>query len=408
VVSGLGLITPIGIGVEENWQAICAGKSGITEITRFDASAYDSRIAGEVKDFKPEAFIAKKQIKRMDLFIQYALAAARMAIDMAQLKINENLSQRTGCIVGVGLGGLPSIEHYHKVLLERGPSRVSPFFVPMIITNMAASYIAIEYNLKGANLCTTTACASGSHAIGEGYRYIKNDLADVMVVGGSEATISPLCFAGFCAMKALSIRNEAPQKASRPFDKERDGFVVGEGAGIVVLEEKNHALERGGQIYAEMIGYGTSSDAFHITAPPPQGDGAILCIENTLKDANLIPKEIDYINAHGTSTPLNDLTETRAIKAVFKDHASKLAISSNKSMIGHLLGATGGVEAIFTILSLYKGIIPPTINYEYPDPECNLDYVPNQARKVDIKTAISNSFGFGGTNATLIFRKFEK
>ncbi|MDL1970109.1 MAG: beta-ketoacyl-ACP synthase II [Candidatus Desulfofervidaceae bacterium] len=408
VVTGLGLVTPVGIGVEESWQAICAGKSGIAEVTRFDASAYASQIAGEVKGFKAEDFIAKKQIKRMDLFIQYALAATRMAMEMAQLKVDERLAPKAGTIIGVGLGGLPYIEHYHKVLLEKGPRRVSPFFVPMIITNMAAGQVAIEFNLQGVNLCTTSACASGTHAVGEGYNYIKHGLADVMVVGGTESTITPLCFAGFCAMKALSARNDEPEKASRPFDNERDGFVVGEGAGIVVLEELNHALERGATIYAEVIGYGASCDAYHITAPPPGGEGTILCMENALKNAGIKPEEVDYINAHGTSTKLNDAAETKAIKAVFKEHASKLAVSSTKSMTGHLLGGAGGIESAFTVLALHTGVIPPTINYEYPDPECDLDYVPNQARKADIKIAMSNSFGFGGTNATLVFKKFEK
>ncbi len=407
VVTGLGLVTPVGIGVEESWEAICAGKSGIDLVTKFDASDFPSRIAGEVKGFKPEEFIAKKQIKRMDLFIQYALAAARMAMEGARLKIDDKLAKRSGAIIGVGLGGLPYIEYYHKVLLEKGPSRVSPFFVPMIITNMAAGYVAIEYNLKGVNLCTTSACASGAHAVGEGYNYIKYGRADVMVVGGTEATIAPLCFAGFCAMKALSTRNDEPQKASRPFDKERDGFVVGEGAGIMVLEELNHALERGATIYAEVIGYGASCDAYHITAPPPEGEGAVLCMENALIDAGIKPEEVDYINAHGTSTKLNDIAETKAIKSVFKEHAYKIPVSSTKSMTGHLLGGAGGIEAVFTVLSLHTGIIPPTINYEYPDPECDLDYVPNQARKADIKIALSNSFGFGGTNASLLFKKFE-
>jgi len=408
VITGLGLVTPVGIGVEESWRNICAGKSGIKEVTRFDASAYASRIAGEVEGFKAEDFIAKKQIKRMDLFIQYALAAARMAMEMAQLKVDEKLAPRSGSIIGVGLGGLPYIEHYHKILLKKGPGKVSPFFVPMIITNMAAGQVAIEYNLRGVNYCTTSACASGAHAIGEGYYYIKHGLADVMVVGGAESTIAPLCFAGFCAMKALSTRNDEPEKASRPFDKERDGFVVGEGAGIMVLEDLNHALERGADIYAEIIGYGASCDAYHITAPPPEGEGTILCMENALNNAGIEPEEVDYINAHGTSTKLNDAAETKAIKAVFKEHAYKLAISSTKSMTGHLLGGAGGIESVFTVLTLHTGIIPPTINYEYPDPECDLDYVPNQARKADVKIAMSNSFGFGGTNATLVFKKFEK
>ncbi len=407
VVTGIGLVTPVGIGVKESWEAICAGKSGIDVVTKFDASEYPSKIAGEIKGFKPEEFIARKQIKRMDLFIQYALAATRMAIEDSKLKIDDELSERSGAIIGVGLGGLPYIEHYHKVLLERGPGKVSPFFVPMIITNMAAGQVAIEFNLSGVNLCTTSACASGAHAIGEGYNYIKSGRADVMVVGGAEATIAPLCFAGFCAMKALSTRNDDPQKASRPFDNERDGFVVGEGAGILILEELNHALERGAPIYAEMVGYGASCDAYHITAPDQEGKGTVLCMKNALNDAGIQPEEVDYINAHGTSTKLNDICETKAVKKVFKEYAYKIPISSTKSMTGHLLGGAGGIEAVFTVLTIQTGIIPPTINYEHPDPECDLDYVPNQARKANVNIAMSNSFGFGGTNATLVFKKFN-
>ncbi len=407
VITGLGLVTPVGIGVKESWGAICQGQSGITEITRFDASPYNSQIAGEVKNFRPEDFIAKKHIKHMDLFIQYALAASRMVIEDAKLNIDEKIAPHAGVIIGCGLGGLPGIEKYHKILLESGPKRVSPFFIPMVIGNMASGYVSIEFGLRGPNSCTTTACASGAHAIGEAYLYIKSGLADIILAGGAESTITPLCIAGFCATRALSTRNHDPEKASRPFDRERDGFVAAEGAGVLILEDLNCALERGAKIYAELVGYGASSDAYHITATPPEGNGAALCMQKALDNANILSNEVDYINAHGTSTKLNDLTETKAIKTVFKEHAYKLSISSNKSMIGHLLGGAGAVESAFTILSIYNGIIPPTINYENPDPECDLDYTPNVAKKRQLKLAICNSFGFGGANASLVFKKFE-
>lgn len=407
VITGLGLVTPVGIGVRESWEAICQGKSGITKITRFDASSYSSQIAGEVKNFHPEDFIARKHIKHMDLFIQYALAASRMAIEDAKFNIDEKMAPHVGVIIGCGLGGLPGIEKYHKILLESGPKKVSPFFIPMVIGNMASGYVSIEFGLRGPNSCTTTACASGAHAIGEAYLYIKSGLADIILAGGTESTITPLCIAGFSATRALSTRNHEPEKASRPFDRERDGFVAAEGAGVLILEDLNCALERGAKIYAELVGYGASSDAYHITATPPEGNGAALCMQKALDSANILPNEIDYINAHGTSTKLNDLTETRAIKAVFKEHAYKLSISSNKSMIGHLLGGAGAVESVFTVLSIYDGIIPPTINYENPDPECNLDYTPNVAKKKEVRLAICNSFGFGGANASLVFKKFE-
>lgn len=407
VITGLGLVTPVGIGVRESWKAICQGQSGITEITRFDASSYNSQIAGEVKDFHPENFIARKHIKHMDLFIQYALAASRMAIEDAKLNIDEKIAPHVGVIIGCGLGGLPGIEKYHKILLESGPKKVSPFFIPMVIGNMASGYVSIEFGLRGPNSCTTTACASGAHAIGEAYLYIKSGLADIILAGGTESTITPLCIAGFGATKALSTRNREPEKASRPFDRERDGFVAAEGAGVLILEDLNCALERGAKIYAELVGYGASSDAYHITATPPEGNGAALCMQKALDNANILSNEVDYINAHGTSTKLNDLTETKAIKTVFKEHAYKLSISSNKSMIGHLLGGAGAVESAFTILSIYDGIIPPTINYENPDPECDLDYTPNVAKKKQVRMAICNSFGFGGANASLVFKKFE-
>lgn len=407
VITGLGLVTPVGIGVRESWKAICQGQSGITEITRFDASSYNSQIAGEVKDFHPENFIARKHIKHMDLFIQYALAASRMAIEDAKLNIDEKIAPHVGVIIGCGLGGLPGIEKYHKILLESGPKKVSPFFIPMVIGNMASGYVSIEFGLRGPNSCTTTACASGAHAIGEAYLYIKSGLADIILAGGTESTITPLCIAGFGATKALSTRNREPEKASRPFDRERDGFVAAEGAGVLILEDLNCALERGAKIYAELVGYGASSDAYHITATPPEGNGAALCMQKALDNANILSNEVDYINAHGTSTKLNDLTETKAIKTVFKEHAYKLSISSNKSMIGHLLGGAGAVESAFTILSIYDGIIPPTINYENPDPGCDLDYTPNVAKKKQVRMAICNSFGFGGANASLVFKKFE-
>lgn len=407
VITGLGLVTPVGIGVRESWKAICQGQSGITEITRFDASSYNSQIAGEVKDFHPENFIARKHIKHMDLFIQYALAASRMAIEDAKLNIDEKIAPHVGVIIGCGLGGLPGIEKYHKILLESGPKKVSPFFIPMVIGNMASGYVSIEFGLRGPNSCTTTACASGAHAIGEAYLYIKSGLADIILAGGTESTITPLCIAGFGATKALSTRNREPEKASRPFDRERDGFVAAEGAGVLILEDLNYALERGAKIYAELVGYGASSDAYHITATPPEGNGAALCMQKALDNANILSNEVDYINAHGTSTKLNDLTETKAIKTVFKEHAYKLSISSNKSMIGHLLGGAGAVESAFTILSIYDGIIPPTINYENPDPGCDLDYTPNVAKKKQVRMAICNSFGFGGANASLVFKKFE-
>ena len=407
VVTGTGLVIPTGIGVETAWKNVCEGKSGIGSLTRFDTNGFETKIAAEVKNFNPELYIDKKEIKKMDLFIHYAIAATKEALEDAQLSITPGNSEQIGVIVGTGLGGLPSIEKYHKVLLERGPSRITPFFIPMLIANLASGQIAIQFGPKGPNTCVVTACATGAHCIGDGFRAIVYGDAEAMIAGGTEANITPLTVGGFNAMKALSTRNDEPEKACRPFEKNRDGFVVAEGAGILILEELQFALKRKAKIYGELIGYGYTGDAYHITAPSPDGDGAVRCMRMAIKDARLKPEDVDYINAHGTSTPLNDLTETLAIKSVFGDQAKKVPISATKSMTGHLLGAAGSTEAIFTILSLRDGIMPPTINYEEADPQCDLDYVPNVARRKPLKIAMSNAFGFGGTNATLIFRRFE-
>jgi len=407
VVTGLGMVTPLGTGIEKNWEMVCAGKSGIGPITKFDASQFSSQIAGEVLDFKSEDFMDKQQVRRFDIFVHYAVASARMAMEDSGLKIDSKNRERVGCITGSGLGGLTMLEHYHKVLLEKGPRRISPFFIPGMIANMAPGQIAIEYGAKGPNLSIETACAASSHAVGESFKQIREGTADAMITGGSEAVVTPLALGGFCSMRALSTRNDEPEKASRPFDLDRDGFVMGEGAGILILEEMNHALERGAHIYAEVAGYGLSGDAYHVSAPEPDGGGAISCMSMAIEDAGLKPEDIDYINAHGTSTKLNDESENKAVKAVFGEHAYKLAISSTKSMTGHLLGGAGGIEAAYTVLTVKHGIMPPTINYETPDPVCDLDYVPNEARKAKVRAAISNSFGFGGTNATLLFKAFE-
>jgi 3-oxoacyl-[acyl-carrier-protein] synthase II len=403
----MGLVIPTGIGVETVWKNVCEGKSGIGLLTRFDTNGFETKIAGEVKDFNPELYIDKKEIKRMDLFVQYAIAATKEALEDAQLNIAPENCEQIGVIVGTGLGGLPTLEKYHKVLLERGPSRISPFFIPMLIANMASGQIAIQFGPKGPNTCLVTACATGAHCIGDAFRAIVYGDAEAMIAGGTEANITPLTIGGFNAMKALSTKNDEPEKACRPFEKNRDGFVVAEGAGIIILEELQFALKRNAKIYGELIGYGYTGDAYHITAPSPDGDGAVRCMRMAIKDAGLKSEEMDYINAHGTSTPLNDLTETIAIKTVFGDYAKKIPISATKSMTGHLLGAAGSTEAIFTILAIRDGILPPTINYEEPDPQCDLDYVPNVARRKPLKVAMSNAFGFGGTNATLVFRKFE-
>jgi len=407
VITGLGMVTPLGTGVEKNWEAVCAGRSGIKLIEKFDVTPFPTRIAGEVRDFRSEDFMDKQSVRRLDVFVHYALASARMAKEDSGLKIEAKNRHRIGSITGSGLGGLSMLEYYHGVLLDQGPRKVSPFFIPGMIANMAPGQIAIEYGAKGPNLSIETACAAGSHAVGESFRLIAEGKADAMITGGSEAVVRPLALAGFCSMRALSTRNEEPEKASRPFELNRDGFVMAEGAGILILEEVNQALERGAKIYAEVAGYGMSADAYHVSAPEPDGGGAVLCMQNALEDSGMKPEDIDYINAHGTSTKLNDESESRAIKAVFGGHAYKLAVSSTKSMTGHLLGGAGGVEAIYTALTIKEGVIPPTINYETPDPECDLDFVPNVARKATVRAAMSNSFGFGGTNASLIFKAFE-
>lgn len=406
VVTGLGLVTPLGTGVEKTWKAICAGESGIGRITRFDPTGYDAQIAGEVKDFDPARFIEKKEIKKMDTFIHYAVGAAQLAVDDASLKIAPEEATKVGVYIGSGIGGLGSIEHYHDVLKAKGPGRVSPFFIPMTIINLASGQVAIRIGAKGPNSCAVTACATGNHCIGDAYRLIQRGEADVMVAGGAEAAVTPLGVAGFAAAKALSFRNDEPTKASRPFDKDRDGFVLGEGAGVVVIEELEHARRRGVRIYGEIIGYGMNSDAYHITAPPEEGEGAVRCIELALKDAEIDRAQIGYINAHGTST-MADAIETRAIKRVFGEQAFRIPISSTKSMTGHLLGAAGGIEAVFSVLALFHGVLPPTINLDHPDPACDLDYVPNKARPAAINTALSNSFGFGGVNACLIFTRLD-
>ncbi len=403
----MGLVIPTGIGVETAWRNMCEGKSGIGLLTRFDTNGFETKIAGEVKNFNPELYIDKKEIKKMDLFIQYSIAATKEALDDAQLAIGPDNSEQIGVIVGTGLGGLPSIEKYHKVLLDRGPGRITPFFIPMLIANLASGQIAIQFGPKGPNTCVVTACATGAHCIGDAFRAIVYGDAEAMITGGTEANITPLTIGGFNAMKALSTRNDKPEKACRPFEKNRDGFVVAEGAGILILEELQFALKRKVRIYAELVGYGYTGDAYHITAPSPEGDGAVRCMRMAIKDAKLKPEDVDHINAHGTSTPLNDFTETLAIKTVFGNHAKEIPVSATKSMTGHLLGAAGSSEAIFAILAIRDGIMPPTINYEEPDPQCDLDYVPNVARREPIKVAMSNAFGFGGTNAALVFKKFE-
>jgi 3-oxoacyl-[acyl-carrier-protein] synthase II len=405
VVTGIGVISALGTGVEKNWNALLQGKSGVDRITRFDASELPTQIAGEVKDFNAEEFIDKKEIKKMDLFIQYALAAAEMAMQDSALVINEENAERVGVLVGSGLGGLPTIEKYHEALGEGGYKKVSPFFIPMLIINLAPGQISIRYGAKGPNFSVVSACAAGTHAIGEAYHVIRRGDADAMITGGAESTITPLAIAGFNAMKALSTRNDDPQGASRPFDKDRDGFVMGEGAGILVLEEYEAAKARGAKIYAEVVGYGLTGDAYHLTAPAPEGEGAARCMKMALKGARLNPEEVDYINAHGTSTPFNDYYESLAIKSALGAHSRKVMVSSTKSMTGHALGAAGGIEAVFSLLAMERSVVPPTINYQTPDPDCDLDYVPNIARQATVNVALSNSLGFGGTNSTIIFKK---
>ena len=406
VVTGIGLVTPLGIGTEQTWSALLNGQSGVGPITRFDASDQASQIAAEVKGFNPEDWFEKKQAKNLDAFVQYAVAAADIAWKNSGLSITDDNVNRVGVITGCGMGGLPTIEEYHGVLMNKGPRKITPFFIPRVIPNMPSGHISMRIVCKGPNLTQTTACAAGTHAVGEAFRHIVYGDCDVAITGGAESVICPLAVGGFSAMKALSTRNDDPATASRPFDRDRDGFVISEGAGILVLEELESAKRRGAVIYAEVVGYGQSSDAYHIAAPPEDGEGAARCMAAALRDAGMNPEDIDYINAHGTSTPLNDKCETLAIKTVFGAHAYKLAVSSTKSMTGHMLGAAGGIEAAFSVLTLHHGIIPPTANLQTPDPDCDLDYVPLVARESRPNTAMSNSFGFGGTNGVVIFKRY--
>lgn len=400
------MVTPLGIGVDANWEAIQAGRSGIGPITGFeDIELFPSRIAGQIDNFNPQDFIDAREVKKMDLFIQYALAAAQLAVEDSGFSVDSDEAFRAGAIVGVGFCGIATIEQYHEVYMKQGPRKISPFFIPKVISNLAPAQIAIRYGLKGVNWTPTSACASGNNAIGEAFHLIREGRQDAVIAGGAEAATTPLGLGGFAAMKALSTRNDDPKRASRPFDKERDGFVMSEGSGMLVLEERERAIRRGATVYGELIGYATNGDAYHITSPSPGGEGAARCMALTLEDAGIKAAEVDYINAHGTSTPYNDANETAAIKAVFGDHAHNIAVSSTKSMTGHLLGAAGAVEAIFGTLALHQGILPPTINYQIPDPDCDLDYVPNEPRQADIEVALSNSFGFGGTNACILLRK---
>ena len=405
-ITGLGAVTPLATGVEESWQKLCQGKSGVTRITKFDPSGFNVQIAAELKNFHPEDFLDKKKIRRTDPFIQYALVAARMAINDARFTVNGNNVSRVGVVLGSCAGGMDMYEKNLHALANEGPEGVSPFFVPGFIANMAAGEVSMDFGARGPSKCVVTACATGNNCIGDAYRLIQYDEADAMIAGGSDAYILPIALAGFDKMRALSRRNNEPEKASRPFEKDRDGFVIGEGAGVVILEEMESAMRRGAKVYAELIGYGSNIDSFHITEPDWENQGR--CLKLALSDAAISPKDVDYINAHGTSTAINDVSETKAIKAALGEHSKKVPISSNKSMLGHLLGAAGGVEAIFTILTIRDGIIPPTINYDTPDPECNLDYVPNIARKAEVNIALSNALGFGGVNATLVFRKFKE
>lgn len=408
VVTGVGLVSALGNTAEETWSGLIAGRSGVDQITHFDTTGYPVRFAGEVKNFDPEKFIHKKEIKKMDVFIHYAIAASQNAMDHSGLKVTPENATRVGTYIGSGIGGFGIIEREHTKLMQGGPGKISPFFIPSTIVNLATGNVSIRFGAKGPNSATATACSSGAHAVGDSYKIIQRGDADAMICGGAEGAITPMSVGGFAAMRALSTRNDSPQTASRPFDNERDGFVIGEGAGILVLEEYEHARQRGARILAEMVGYGMSSDAFHITQPSEDGDGAIRVMQNALKDGSLQPEQISYINAHGTSTPFNDRTETLAIKTVFGEHARRIPVSSTKSMTGHLLGAAGGLEAGISVLALYHQLIPPTINYQTPDPDCDLDYVPNKARPAELQYVLSNSFGFGGTNAAVIFKRFEE
>ena len=407
VVTGIGIVSALGIGTDASWKGVLAGKSGVTRITRFDVSAYAAQIAAEVQDFDPLQFVDKKDVKKMDVFIQYAVAASQFAMDDARLPITAENAHDVGVFLGSGIGGFSTIEREHEELLKGGPRRISPFFIPSAIINLAAGQVSIRFGAKGPNLATCTACSASAHAIGESFEIIKRGDAVAMIAGGSEAAITPMSVGGFSQMRALSTRNDDPGTASRPFDKDRDGFIIGEGAGVIILEELEHAKARGATIYAEMAGYGSSGDAFHITAPSEDGDGGRRAMAMALRKAGIRPDEVDYINAHGTSTPFNDRLETLAIKRLFGDHAQKLAISSTKSMTGHLLGGAGGLEGGLSALAVYHQIAPPTINLDHPDPECDLDYVPHTSRPMRIRYALSNSFGFGGTNAALLFKRYD-
>ena len=407
VVTGVGLVSGVGIGTEETWRNLLAGQSGVAPITHFDTTGFASTIAAEVKGFDPFQYVEKKEVKKMGLFIQFALAASQFAMEQAQLKFTPELADRTGVYIGSGIGGFDVIEREHTALMQGGPRKISPFFIPAAIVNLASGFVSIRWGAKGPNSATCTACSSSTHAVGDSFKLIQRCAADVMICGGAEAAITPMGVGGFASMRALSTRNHEPAKASRPFDRERDGFVIGEGAGIVILEEMGWALKRGARILAEVVGYGMSGDAYHITAPAEDAHGAVRVMQSTLADAGILPEQVEYINAHGTSTPYNDKLETLAIKKVFGEHAAKLAVSSTKSMTGHLLGGAGGLEAGITVLALRDQILPPTINLENPDPDCDLDYVPNQSRKAEVEYALSNSFGFGGTNAALLFRRYK-
>jgi 3-oxoacyl-[acyl-carrier-protein] synthase II len=407
VITGIGIVSALGIGTDASWSALTAGKSGVTRITKFDVSAFAAQIAAEVKDFDPLQFVDKKDVKKMDVFIQYAIAAAQFAMDDSKLPITPENAPDVGVFLGSGIGGFTTIEREHEELLKGGPRRISPFFIPSAIINLAAGQVSIRFGAKGPNLATCTACSASAHAIGESFEIIKRGDAIAMIAGGSEAAITPMSVGGFGQMRALSTRNDAPEKASRPFDMGRDGFIIGEGAGVVILEELEHAQQRGAPIYAEVVGYGSSADAYHITAPSEDGDGGRRAMAMAIRKAGIRPDEVDYINAHGTSTPFNDKLETLAIKRLFGDHAQKLAISSTKSMTGHLLGGAGGLEGGISALAVYHQLVPPTINLDEPDPECDLDYVPHTSRAMPIRYALSNSFGFGGTNAALLFKRYE-
>ena len=403
----MGAVTPVGNCVADSWDAVCAGTPGITRISRFDTEGFAAQIAGEVRDFDPRQYVDAREVRRMDRFTQYAVAAGQQAMDDSGLGITAQNADRIGVFVGSGIGGIESLEAQFAVMAARGPSRLSPFLIPMLLTDTAAGAISIRFGLRGPNLAVVSACATGAHAVGEGAAAIRRGDADVMICGSSEAAVTPMTIAGFAAMRALSTRNDAPERASRPFEKQRDGFVVGEGAGVLVLESLEHALDRGARIYGEVAGYGATADASHITAPPEDGEGAARAMRNALEQAQRSPQDVQYINAHGTSTPLNDRAETQAIRAVFGEHAETLAVSSTKSMTGHLLGGAGGVESVFCLKAIEENIIPPTINYDEPDPDCDLDYVPNGARKAEIHAAMNNSFGFGGHNASLLFTRYE-